>query len=194
MKGMKKILQLICLGAVSLIILAWGSYADAAGTGTVSVTVRIKSLSVNLPGATAWSLGDIDTSTVSISPAITVENNGNVNETFTLQITDDGSWTAATTANGAGSEIFVMSGIFTQTGISTPADANFNTGTNDDVILSSSAKTASVTDFANSTFSIPNGLSVPAAEQRTLWLQFKAPTSTAVTTLQTIQITVGVTP
>src|SRR3989304_6612510 len=87
MKGMKKILQLICLGAVSLIILAWGSYADAAGTGTVSVTVRIKSLSVNLPGATAWSLGDIDTASVLISPAVTVENNGNVNETFTLQIT-----------------------------------------------------------------------------------------------------------
>ena len=150
MKGMKKILQLICLGAVSLIILAWGSYADAAGTGTVSVTVRIKSLSVNLPGTTAWSLGDIDTSTVSISPAITVENNGNVSETFTLRITNTGSWSAATTANGATNETFVMSGIFTQTGISAPVDANFNTGTNDDVILSLSAKTASATDFANS--------------------------------------------
>jgi hypothetical protein len=159
--------------------------AEAASTANVSITVTIQSVSISVT-PTGWPIGTVaagSTTLMSSANKLTITNDGNVSETFTLQIGSSGSgWTAGSTA---GPDTYVLSGLITGTG-DTPTGTNFAP----EDVISISPQSASATVFGY-TGSSNNGAGVPSGASRSLWLQFKAPTSSSVTSEQTIGVTIG---
>lgn len=184
---MKRVQFVFSLLAILFLMGPWVSQTHAASSANVTVTVTIQNLSVSLSDAN-WSIGTISASSVvdmTSSQKITVTNDGNVPENFTLRLTDPTGWTAGSTA---GAEIYVMKGLFVGTSDSV-VTANFG---GDDVITTTpQTATTAVFNYAGSS---ANGASVPPLGARALWLQFSAPTATSVDTSQSIVITVGATP
>ncbi len=145
----------------------------------------------------SWAIGTAvagTTKTMTQANRFVVQNIGNIAETYTLQISDPGSWVAASTVDGNGVDTFVMSGIFSATTDTLIEEAHFNTGSSDDVIPSSLPKSATSTDFANRAVTGQNGIGVPAGDARSLWLQFKAPTESTASGSKRIVVTVGAMP
>jgi hypothetical protein len=163
-------------GLVLTLAVLWGSAAYAANPATINVTVTIQNLSVSTSGPIAFGVVVASSTTVNAT-ASTVTNDGNVAETYDLKLTDPGGWTAVVAAPGA--EEYCLSAQFNST---EPTAVSFD-GDHD---LSTSDQTSSATIFAGD----ETGLSVAASATRSLWLKFEAPTSTAVTSEQTIVVTV----
>jgi hypothetical protein len=165
-------------------------YSDASGgvelaAGPTSVnsennvnwTFLILSISV-LPST--WGVGTVDVGTTQVTTSgnkINVTNNGNVSETFILQIYDEddrNEWTHSPSETGAGSNVYVLSGIFCATSDS-PTGNSFNEGDSDDV-LTTSAQVATSSKFAY-TGGGDDAVSVPASGQLSLWLRLDMPTA-----------------
>lgn len=172
---MKHIQWVVLLGAA--LVLSSGSAAFAANPATISVTVTIQNLSVSATGPIAFGTVVAGSQTVSTS-ASTVTNDGNVAETLSLNLTNPGSWTAVQAAPGA--EEYALLAKFNGTA---PAAGSF---TYADHALSTSSAASSATRFAGD----ETGVTVGVSATRSLWFRFNAPTSTAVTTEQTITVTV----
>jgi len=174
---MRTLFAIITRGAIGLVmVVLLSSAAQAALTADISVTVTVTSVSVTATGTYAFGGVLVSSSTVSGS-AITVTNNGNVAETFSLKLTNPGGWTAVITAPGA--EEYRLSAMFDGDGagmVWVPANHSLTT--------SSVASTGTV--FAGD----ETGAAVAAAGTRSLWLKFEAPSSTSTTTQQTITVTV----
>ena len=81
------------LAMASALMLSVASLALAGNPATISVTVTIQNLSVSASGPIAFGTVVAGTQTVSGS-ASTVTNDGNVTETYSLNVTNPGSWTA----------------------------------------------------------------------------------------------------
>lgn len=181
---MKK-LQLIISLIVIIIGWTWASNACAAPSANISVTVTIQSVSVNLSG-TAWAVGTIaagQSLQMSETSDITVTNDGNVPESFTLRLTNPAGWTAGSTA---GPETYVMKGLLVGSA-DAPAAGDF--GTEDVITTASQAASASIFGYAGP--SGTNGANVAPGNSADIWLQFSAPTATSVTTQQSIVVTIG---
>lgn len=172
---MRTLFAFITRGAIGLVmIVLLSSASQAATTADINVTVTISNVSVTATGTYAF--GTVVTSSSTISgTAITVTNNGNVAETFSLKLTNPASWTAVSTVPGA--EEYRLSAMFNTDGLGTWGAAHY---------LTTSSVASSVTQFAGD----ERGDAVAAAATRSLWLKFQAPSSTAVTTQQTIVVTV----
>lgn len=153
------------------------SSALAANPANINATVTIQNLSVNATGPMGFGTVVAGSATVSTA-ASTVTNDGNVTETYSLNLTNPGGWTAvqATPAD----EQYCLSARFNTT---QPASGTF---TYADHALSTTSTACSATEFAGD----QTGLSVPATQTRSLWLKFEAPSSTTVTTQQTIVVTI----
>ena len=164
------------LGAV--LLLGASAPAWAANPATISVTVTIQSLSVSATGPIAFGTVVSSSETVSGSGS-TVTNDGNVTETYSLSLTNPASWTAVQAAPSAAEE-YALSAQFNS---SAPTAASFSYANH---ALSTTSVASSGTKFAGN----QTGLSVAASGTRTLWFRFNAPTSTAVTTQQSITVTV----
>jgi hypothetical protein len=152
------------------------SPAWAGNPATISVTVTIQNLSVSASGPIAFGTVLAASSTVS-GAASTVTNDGNVTETFSLQLTNPATWSAVAAAPAA--EQYALLAIFNT---AAPIAGNFNFI---DHALSTASVASSGTKFAGT----ESGLSVAALGTRSLWFRFDAPTSTAVTAQQTITVT-----
>lgn len=146
---------------------------------TPTLSISVTSLS--------WPLGMVDAATIQTSTSgnnITITNDGGAPETFTLQVVDEDNydeWTASTSENGAGTNVYVFSGIFCAT-TDAPDSSNFNEGTSDDVIITASQTATSTTyGYAGGT---GNGVSVPAFESRSLWFRLDMPTAVSGTYLK----------
>ncbi len=150
----------------------------AANPATISVTVTIQNLSVSATGPIALGTVVAGSETVSGS-ASTVTNDGNVTETYSISLTNPGTWTAVQAAP-ASAEQYALSAQFNS---GAPTAASFTYANH---ALSTSSVASSGTKFAGN----QTGLSVTATSARSLWFRFNAPTSTAVTTQQTITVTV----
>lgn len=148
----------------------------AANPATISVTVTIQNLSVSATGPIAFGTVIVSSTTVSGS-ASTVTNDGNVTETYDIKLTNPGGWTA--TSGAPGSETYRLSAQFNA---AQPTAVSFDA----DHDLTTADQTCSATIFAGD----ETGLSVAASGTRSLWFKFEAPTSTAVTTQQSITVTV----
>ena len=184
---MKKALSIFSLLAIVFLMGGWVPQAYAASSGNVTVTVTIQNLSVSLSG-TSWPIGTLSAGQVvpmTSGQKITVTNDGNVAESFTLRITNPAGWTAG---SAAGSDTYVMQGLLVGS-TDAPVTADFLA----EDVLTTAPQTASTTIF-NYAGSSADGASVPATSARSLWLQFSAPLATTVTTPQSIVITVGATP
>lgn len=155
---------------------AWPAWA--ANPATISVTVTIQNLSVSATGPIAFGTVVASSQTVSGS-ASTVTNGGNVTETYSLNLTNPASWTAVQAAPSSAEE-YALLAIFNT---AAPVGTDFSYANH---ALSTSSTASSGTKFAGT----QTGLSVTASGTRSLWFRFNAPTSTAVTTQQTITVTV----
>ena len=160
---------------ICLVIIFCASAIQAANPAMIDVTVTIQNLSVSATGPIAFGIVLVSTTTVSGS-ASTVTNDGNVAETYDLKLTDPAGWTA--TSGAPGSETYRLSAQFSS---SQPTAVSF--AADHDLTTSDQASTGTI--FAGN----ETGLSVPAAATRSLWFKFESPTSTTVTTQQTITVT-----
>ena len=175
---MKKIAPLFIKGIICFLALVfWASGIQAANPATIDVTVTVQSLSVSATGPIAF--GTVTSGSVTVnSTASTVTNDGNVTETYSLNLTNPGGWTAVQAAPG--SEEYCLSAQFNSI---EPTAVSF-TYTNH--ALSTTSTACSASKFAGD----QTGLSVPATETRSLWFKFEAPSNTTVTSEQTIVVTV----
>lgn len=171
---MRKILGTLLIA--SALMTGVASMASAANPATITVTVTIQNLSVSASGAIAFGTVVAGTQSVSTS-ASTVVNDGNVTETYSLSLTNPGSWTAKQAAPGA--EEYALNAEFNT---ATPTGASFSYANH---ALSTVSIASSGTKFAGD----QTGLSVPVSGSRSLWFRFDAPSSTAVTSQQTISVT-----
>jgi hypothetical protein len=165
------------IAPAALILMLGTSPAWAGNPATISVTVTIQNLSVSASGPIAFGTVLAASSTVS-GAASTVTNDGNVTETFSLQLTNPATWTAVVAAPAA-AEQYALLAIFNA---AAPIAGNFN-------YVDHALSTASVASSASKFAGTQTGLSVAAAGARSLWFRFDAPTSTAVTTQQAITVT-----
>jgi hypothetical protein len=164
------------LVAVACLILVPAS-AQAALSATIDVTVTIQNLSVSATGPIAFGVVTAASQTVS-TLASTVTNDGNVTETYSLNLTDPAGWTAVSAAPGV--DEYALLSIFN---VAQPAVGDFNYA---DHALTTLPVSSSATQFAGT----QSGLSLAAGTISSLWLRFDAPTSTLVTTQQTIVLTI----
>lgn len=175
---MKKTVSFFTRGVICFLALAfWASVIQAANPATINVTVTVQNISVSATGPIAF--GTVNTASTTVNAtASTVTNDGNVTETYSLNLTDPGGWTAVQAAP-AGEE-YCLSAQFNST---EPTAVSF---TYADHALSTSSTACSASKFAGD----QTGLSVAASATRSLWFKFEAPSSTAVVTEQTIVVTV----
>ena len=166
----------ILTGIICSLALFFGASAiHAANPATISVTVTIQNLSISTTGPVAYGVVAVSSTTVSTDSSHVV-NDGNVTETYDIKLTDPAGWTAVSGAPGA--EEYRLSAQFNAT---EPTSVSFDA----DHDLTTSDQTSSATIFAGD----QTGLSVAASAARYLWFKFEAPTSTTVTTQQSITVT-----
>jgi hypothetical protein len=173
-----------CALAVVVAIPALIGTAYAAQTENISVTVTIQNLSISLSSNT-WAIGTVTAaSTTQMTEAddITVTNDGNVDEDFTLELTDPAAWTSGA---APGADVYTMSGLFCGAG-DAPGGADFEAAD----VITTATQTATATIFGYAGGSA-DGVSVSAASSVDLWLEFQAPTSSSSFIEQTITVTVG---
>jgi hypothetical protein len=162
-------------------VLALGAAASpvwAANPATITVTVTIQNLSVSAVGNIAFGTVTTSSQTVSADSSF-VTNDGNVTETFSVSLTNPATWTAVQAAPSAAEE-YALLALFNA---ARPAAGTFGYANH---ALSTTPVASSGTKFAGD----QTGLSVAAAGTRSLWFRFNAPTSTAVTTQQSITVTI----
>jgi len=164
-------------------------------SNTLKVEVRGKpggSLVVKIVGVSAapvlsvsvspdsWPIGAIDPGTtivMSDSQKITVTNDGNANENYSLKLVNPAGWQDSQTA--VDSNTYILNAAFS----SNPANIGWNESNH---ALSETDTLCSSAKFAGD----QTGVNVAASAGRTLWFQFKAPASTKVTSQQTIEVIV----
>ena len=163
-------------GLTAAICLVLPITAHAAPTANINVTVTIQNLSVTATGPIAFGVVTASSQTVSTLSS-TVTNDGNVNETYSLSLTDPAGWSAVTAAPGA--EEYALLAIFNG---AQPVAGDFNYANH---AMTTLPVSCSATQFAGT----QTGLSLAPTTVTTLWFRFDAPTSTTVTTQQTIVVT-----
>ena len=167
----------ICLSIVFCALFAQSAYA--ASTDTLNITVTVTpTLSVEIT-ETDLALGTIGIgATKASTAAVTVTNDSSgVAETYELMVTNPAGWSADT----AGTNQYVLNAAFNSDSSVTWNPTNH--------ALSTTSVECTATKFAGD----QTGASVPSGATRKLWFQFKAPTSTDVTTQQTMVLTVTAT-
>ena len=169
--------RLAGLSTMALALTLASGTAFAGNPATISVTVTIQNLSVSASGPIAFGTVVAGSQTVSTSSS-TVTNDGNVTETYSISLTNPSTWTAVQAAPSSAEEYALLA----QFNSSAPAAGSFSYANN---AISTAPLTCSGTVFAGG----QTGLSVAAAATRALWFRFNAPTSTAVTTQQSITVT-----
>ena len=173
---MRTLFAIITRGAIGLVmVVLLSSAAQAALTADISVTVTVTSVSVTATATKALGAVLVGSTTLSVG-AVTVTNNGNVAETFSLKLTNPSGWTAVITAPG--SEEYRLSAMFNSDNAGTYVPANHS--------LTTSSVASTGTVFAGD----ETGAAVAAAATRSLWFKFEAPSATSTTTQQAITVTV----
>ncbi|MFH0778023.1 MAG: hypothetical protein V2A71_05255 [Candidatus Eisenbacteria bacterium] len=175
---MRKFHSPVALFALTtMVVLCAAGTAFAANPSDISVTVMIENLSVSTTGPITFGVVTAGSATVS-TVSSTVTNDGNVAETYSLNLTNPAGWTAVQAAPG--NEEYCLSSIFNA---AQPAGGDFDYA---DHALSTTSTSCSATKFAGD----QTGESVPTSGTRNLWFEFEAPSATSVTSQQAIVVTV----
>ena len=147
-------------------------------TYTLNFKLQKAELSVNV-SPNYWHIGQtIPYSTITMNSAdkITVTNDGQASATYSLNLINPSGWNVSQTAPGP--NVYILNAAFDSGGQLTWNETNHS--------LSASAILCSITKFAGD----QTGVNVAPNNTRTLWLQFKAPTSTQISSEQTINVVV----
>lgn len=160
---------------------------SAASTADITVTVTCRNLSVGVsPGSYAFGTVNEGSETVA-STAITVTNDGNVNEDFEAKLTVVAGWTAVQSGTPS-TDQYILGAMFKSTA---PATTDYDDAED---MISTSYVEASATVFALDAGAVgEKGYSVAAAGTRNLWFYFFAPSATTVGTQQSITVTLRAT-
>ena len=161
------------------------NWSGLSNKTTTWAQVTILSISLD---SSAYDFGTvIKNSTNVATSSITVTNDGNVSERYYLNLTAPAGWTYVTdTAPGA--EEFRMCGNF-QT--ATAQTSHFDIGGSFSDAIGTTQRVCSSGDFAkDDEGETAKGYNVPSGQNRYLWFRFESPTSTALTTQQTITVTI----
>lgn len=146
-----------------------------------AVTVKTKSaLSVSV-SPDSWQAGAVKVNSVITTPdteKITLLNDGQANTTYSLCLKNPQGWTASQTVTAI--DTYILNAAFSDKAESI-AWKEINHA------LSTSPIRATSTKF----FGGQSAVNVPPNEKRALWLQFKAPTATAITTEQNIEVIIS---
>ncbi len=146
------------------------SVTDVAAFNTSTLSVSIS--------PDAWSIGDVaiaEIKTMAGADKITVTNDGQLTSKYSLNAVNPAGWSASTTA--AGDETYLVNAAFDSDGAGiTWSAANH--------AISTTAAAATATKFAGD----QQGTGVAASQTRRLFLQFHAPTKTAITSQQNIEV------
>lgn len=176
---MKKCLALIVGILFLLTFFTFISRSNATDSASVTITVTIlSSVSISINQSTL-DLGPVgvNTTTVSTSGIVVTNDGSGINETYSLNLTNPSGWAASQTAPG--SETYVLNAAFASASSAISwSEANH--------ALSTTAAICTDVKFAGD----QTGISVPYNATRPLWFQFKSPTSTAVTSAQSITVTI----
>ncbi|MBU0479255.1 hypothetical protein KKC91_11910 [bacterium] len=145
------------------------------------VTVRTNSqLSVSV-SPDSWNIGEIvpdSIITMEDTEKIRVLNDGEMNVTYSLHLTNPSGWQVS--QSDVGPDTYILNAAFSeQLGNIFWKEENH--------ALSTGPVICSETKFAGD----ETGVGVSPGEERTLWLQFKAPTATSVTIEQDIEVVVN---
>ena len=108
--------------------------------------------------------------------ALTVTNTGNITETFSLNLVDPSGWTAVQT--DPDDETYVLNGMFNST---QPVAVSF---VENNHALSIIPQQCTLNKFAGD----QTGVGISSSDTRSLWVEFRAPTMTAIVTPQTIRL------
>jgi hypothetical protein len=169
----KSIVMIVALLIVMILVVP----AQAANPATIDVTVTIQNLSVSASGPIAF--GNVTAASVTVSTDSShVTNDGNIAETYSLNLTNPGGWTAVQASPGV--DEYCLSAQFNA---SQPLAGSFSYANH---ALSTGSTACSGTKFAGD----QTGLAVAATAARYLWLKFEAPSTSTVFTQQTIVVTV----
>jgi hypothetical protein len=142
------------------------------------VTVSFQNLGVSATGPFAFGTVTAGSQTVSSSSS-SVTNEGNAIEVFSLSLTNPSGWTAVQAAPSVAEEYALLA----QFNSVAPTAASFTYLSH---ALTTTSVASSVIKFAGDLA----GILVATSATRSLWFRFNAPTSTSVTTQQTITVTV----
>ena len=183
---MKRSLNALMAMAVGMAGLAVAPRAEAVGPSadiTITVTIAHLAVSVNT-GSVGFGTVRLDTDTV--SPEVQkVKNEGNVAETYTLEVDDeDYGLQAGLTKTAAGADTYVLQALFTSAARTiAPASADFGAdpARDDDVVKANPAATAASATSFGLAVEADNGAAVPQAEERNLYFKYHAPTSDSKT-------------
>ena len=156
----------------------------STGSNTTSWTFTILSVSVS---PSTWAIGLVEPGAAAQikGAAIVVTNNGNVAETFRLNLTEPANWTSVVIVGNVASNVYALGGIFRAASSSTPLTSDYIDSQD---YLTTSAVTASATVFAMG--GVAAGVNVAVSGTCDLWLMFKAPTASTSAASQTITVTV----
>jgi hypothetical protein len=136
--------------------------------GILGISVSPDTWQIVTPPATSKTIGN----------PVTVTNTGTINTTYSLMLRDPDGW--ASSQSQTGPEQYILNAKFADNAALVDwSEANH--------ALSTSAVRASVTQFAGG----QTGVDVAPNETRLLWLQFKAPSSTAIFTEQNIEVIIN---
>jgi hypothetical protein len=173
--GKMKTVSLSMCAMAALLTALWVSPTRAAD---VTVTVTLTAVSVSVTGGPI-AFGSKAAGSTTVSTELTVTNDGDAAETYSLSCSNSANWTAVQVAPGA--ETYCLSAMFNSD--------NAGTFVRADHALSTTPVACGVVTtgkFAGD----ESGAAVPATGVRHLWLAFEAPTSTAHYTEQTITVTI----
>ena len=165
MKHLKKIVQIL-IGLILIMQFIPVGTSDQT-TDTFDITVTGEYLWIDITNAT-WAIGTVAMSSLTWTNETGITfiadmDNCTVNTDLKLQITNDGAdWTAATSGNGPGADTYRL-------------NASIDSWVTEFQIV-----TASVTTIS---------LDIVAGQNETFDLRFDAPTSTSVSTQQSITVT-----
>jgi hypothetical protein len=171
--------SIAAIGVALLAAVTFGAAtAQAANPATITVTVTIQNISVSTSSGT-YAFGTVASGSTTVSgDSIEVTNDGNVSETYSLDVTNPAGWTAVQAAPGA--DEYALHAQFNTT---EPTAVSFTYANH---ALSTTPTACSGTKFAGN----QDGESVAASGVINLWLKFEAPSSSTVFTQQSITLTI----
>lgn len=171
---MRKTVRLLAV-AVGGLLGGMATSASAGSSADINVTVTVRMLSVSVD-SNAWALGVVNAGEKKVATsAITITNDGNAAEDFTLKGANSANWTLDT---AAGANKFAL---YARMQTAQPAEADFGAGDQ----LTTSSVAADGTKFGG------GGYDVAASGTQKLWMRFDVPTSSTSAAQQTITVTVG---
>lgn len=128
-----------------------------------------------------WRVGELSPSSVAAMDEenkITVTNDGQTAETYSLQLINPVGWQDS--QDFVGSNTYILNAVFS-------SDINIIVWNESSHALSTTATPCTMIKFAGN----QTGENVPAGEPRILWLQFKSPSSTTVANEQNIKLVIN---